>query len=665
MAGGAFNLGDVFVTFVANTADFIAGLQTVATTAAEVGATASKSLDDIGVAGKEAGAGIKEGSAAAAESEGIFAGLTDTLKETVLPLIAIFGAYEGVEDILKSANTATNEWNNANVQVTNTLNQTHDAIGITSDAIKDMAEKFSDSTPITKGAQLQGEATLLTYQAIGTKIFPQVAAILPDVATAFANVQGRAVASSSDVAQAAKKLGVALTDPETGVNALTRAGIKFTAAQQDAIKTMQDSGNVLGAQQLLVNDFADMTAGKATASLGTYQGAVANAKKQFDDFTGNGIRVAQGALENLGNALLVFGSNALPQIEAVGQQVITFLTPSIVALWNAFKNLIPVLEQVWKQYLAPLVPIVGTTLVIAFDLLINALRIIIEVITDTTKFIMSHRVALVAVAGALATLAALWLVTAIPAAIAWAAAGVAAGLAWLAAAAPFIAIIAIGAALAAIAYEIVDHWSDVKQWFDDALQWFEKNWPLMLAILFGPFGLAVDAIIKYWHNITDFFSGLGKDILNAIGDLGSLLYDVGKAIIQGLINGVKDMAKTAENAVSDVTNGIKNVAKKVLGIFSPSTVFADIGQNVALGLAGGITGAADKVQSAATAMTNGMFAGTGSALLGSPSLEGVGSSQPAFTVSLNGAQIIGTVPQDVATKIGDAVVQKLKQTVRV
>lgn len=578
MAGGAFNLGDVFVTFIANVEGLVAGLQEVAVTAGEVGTVAAGDMAKVGVAGEEAAAGVKGAGAEAATATGLFSGFGDSLLKTVGPLLLIFGAYEGVKDILKSANDATNQWNNAVVQVNNTLAQNKDIMHITSAEIQKMAEEYSKSTPIAKGVQLQGEAILLTYKSIGQDIFPQVAKILPDVATAFANIQGRAVATSEDVDQAAKKLGVALTNPEQGVNALTRAGIKFTAAQQDEIKAMQEGGDVAGAQKKLLQDFADLTAGKATASLRTYQGAVANAKKQFDDWTGNGIRAAQKALESLGNTLL------------------------IVAVWLG-----------------------------------------------------QHKVALFAVLGALGAIAVMIFISLVPALIAAAGAFLAMALA----AAPWILI---GAAIGALAYEIVTHWKVLKQWFEDAWNWFKQNWPLLLAILFGPFGIAVDMIVKYWHQITDFFSALPGNILHALGSLANLLFSAGRDLVDGLIRGVENMAGAAADAVKKVASGIVNAAKSVLKIFSPSAVFADIGENVALGMAGGIEGAANKVHEAANNMVAGTLGGTGLALDSSSSY---GSPGLNLTVSLQGAQIIGTVPQDVAEKIGDAIIGKLKRTVRI
>lgn len=255
------------------------------------------------------------------------------------------------------------------------------------------------------------------------------------------------------------------------------------------------------------------------------------------------------------------------KVKDAAQKAAVFLTPSFVALGNAVKSLEAPLQRIWKQYLVPLIPIIGATLVLAIALVINGLRILIQVIVTTTNYILNHRWALVATAGALAVLAAIWLTTAIPAAIAWAAAGVAAGIAWLVAAAPMLAIVAIGAALAAIAYEIVTHWSDVKQWFDDFVKWLGSHWEIILGILIGPFGIAVVWIIQNWQRIVDWFGDLKNKILGAIGDAGSWLYNVGKNIVNGLIHGIEDAIGGVGSAIgkvgSDISGAVSGALHKI------------------------------------------------------------------------------------------------------
>ena len=103
--------------------------------------------------------------------------------------------------------------------------------------------------------------------------------------------------------------------------------------------------------------------------------------------------------------------------------------------------------------------------------------------------------------------------------------------------------------------------------------------------------------------ITDAISSVtetSKKILSAIKSAfdNFSLFDIGKNLIQGLINGVNNMIETAKNAVANVGNAVIDKVKNVLGIRSPSTVFAEIGGYIDQGLANGITSAISYVTTA-------------------------------------------------------------------
>ena len=103
--------------------------------------------------------------------------------------------------------------------------------------------------------------------------------------------------------------------------------------------------------------------------------------------------------------------------------------------------------------------------------------------------------------------------------------------------------------------------------------------------------------------ITDAISSVtetAKKILSAIKSAfdNFSLFDIGKNLIQGLIDGVNNMIETAKNAVAKVGNAVIDKVKNVLGIHSPSTVFAEIGGYIDQGLANGIAAAASYVAAA-------------------------------------------------------------------
>ncbi|WP_240971741.1 MULTISPECIES: phage tail tape measure protein [unclassified Microbispora] len=88
--------------------------------------------------------------------------------------------------------------------------------------------------------------------------------------------------------------------------------------------------------------------------------------------------------------------------------------------------------------------------------------------------------------------------------------------------------------------------------------------------------------------LLDWVKELPGKIKDKLGDLGKLLLDAGKDMIQGLIDGIKSVAGKAAEAAKGVAKSAIDGAKALLGIHSPSTVFAEIGMNTVRGFAHGI-----------------------------------------------------------------------------
>ncbi|HMG43938.1 MAG TPA: hypothetical protein VK611_21575 [Acidimicrobiales bacterium] len=66
-------------------------------------------------------------------------------------------------------------------------------------------------------------------------------------------------------------------------------------------------------------------------------------------------------------------------------------------------------------------------------------------------------------------------------------------------------------------------WGFITNAASKAKDWLARNWPLVLAILTGPFGLAVLAIVRNWDSITGFFRGLPGKIGGFFSGLASTI----------------------------------------------------------------------------------------------------------------------------------------------
>src|SRR6185295_7300572 len=69
-----------------------------------------------------------------------------------------------------------------------------------------------------------------------------------------------------DAKTSSLQLGKALNDPIKGVTALSRAGVSFTQQQKDQIKALVESGNLLGAQKIILKEVGTEFGGAAAAA---------------------------------------------------------------------------------------------------------------------------------------------------------------------------------------------------------------------------------------------------------------------------------------------------------------------------------------------------------------------------------------------------------------
>lgn len=107
------------------------------------------------------------------------------------------------------------------------------------------------------------------------------------------------------------------------------------------------------------------------------------------------------------------------------------------------------------------------------------------------------------------------------------------------------------------------------------------------------------------QKVLGWFGSLPARIGSAIGGLGTLLYQKGRDLIQGLLNGAGSLlSRIGTFFLEKVPAFIRGPFKAALGIESPSTVFAGFGANIGEGLIQGIEGQIGGVASATGAITD-------------------------------------------------------------
>ena len=102
-------------------------------------------------------------------------------------------------------------------------------------------------------------------------------------------------------------------------------------------------------------------------------------------------------------------------------------------------------------------------------------------------------------------------------------------------------------------------------------------------LIIGLAGGLIKAIPQLVKNIPAIIAAIVKGL--AAGT--SQILEVGKNIVRGIWNGISAMGGWIREKVTGFFNGIVDGVKGILGIHSPSKVFAGIGENMALGLGEG------------------------------------------------------------------------------
>jgi hypothetical protein len=160
--------------------------------------------------------------------------------------------------------------------------------------LNEQASKLQAATTFDDEAIGSAQAMLLTFTQIRGLNFDRTIEAATDLAT----VMG------TDVTDAAKILGKALSDPEQGLGALRKAGVTFTDAETGVIQKMVEAGKIAEAQGIILDKLQSTMGGAAEAARDTLGGALQALKNSFDnllegDTKDGGLRATRDAIEAL------------------------------------------------------------------------------------------------------------------------------------------------------------------------------------------------------------------------------------------------------------------------------------------------------------------------------------------------------------------------------
>lgn len=475
-------------------------------------------------------AGLRDTEGAAQNTSSKFAALGRT--------VATGAAVGAVVAFGKASVDAAVESEKATAGLEQVFRSMGDTTGKAAKSAIDYASALSMKIGVDDDAIIAAQTQLATFGAVS------------DETARTAGIFDRATAAAADLAAAgfgsldanSVQLGKALQDPVKGIAALAKSGVSFTEQQKEQIKAMVESGDLLGAQKLVLGAVEKQVKGTAAATA----------------TSGEKMAVAYGEVqESVGSALLPVLEKLAPilvKIAGFVQKNISWLLPLAAA--------IGVLAVAWQiaSVAATLFSVSMWAALWPVLLVIAAIAAIIAIVVLLVKHWDTIKGAAAAVWQAIKTAfdAVLGVVQSV-----WQ---------WISDNWPLLLAVLTGPIGLAVLL-ISRHWNTIKEAVAAVLDWIGANWKTLLAILTGPIGLAVAVITRSWDSIKEAASALYnyvRDKFQAIADfIGGIVGTMAR-----LAGQIVDAIKAPINAVIRAWNSFKFPTFDIPKI---STPLGDIG----------------------------------------------------------------------------------------
>jgi len=166
----------------------------------------------------------------------------------------------------------------------------------------------------------------------------------------------------------------------------------------------------------------------------------------------------------------------------------------------------------------------------------------------------------------------------------------------------------------------IDLWNSVKQYFAGLWQSTKENaintWKSIKQGVADAWENTKDAIVntaknivkgaaQAWEDLKTGVSNAVESVKNTFDKIRQIdLLQIGKDIINGLINGITSKIEDVKNAVKDIAGSITGKIKDILNIHSPSRVMAQLGVFTSQGLAEGMLDGARYVDKASETLAD-------------------------------------------------------------
>ena len=171
-----------------------------------------------------------------------------SLRRSVVAGVSAWGAYRFAANAVSKAVIQMQ----SEAKLSAVLRTTGGVIGETTESLQKYAASLQRVTNFGDETTISAMGVLSTFKNVGP-IFRETVVLAQDLAS----VMGTSLDS------AVMQLGKALNDPVTGLTALRRAGVSFSAAQKKVIKDLVDTNDLLGAQKIILGELDSQVGGTA------------------------------------------------------------------------------------------------------------------------------------------------------------------------------------------------------------------------------------------------------------------------------------------------------------------------------------------------------------------------------------------------------------------
>lgn len=210
------------------------------------------------------------------------------------------------------------------------IRSTGGAAKVSAAQIGDLATALSYKVGVDDEAIQSGENLLLTFTRVrneagrGNDVFNQASGAIVDMTAAMNN----GVVTQEGLKASTIQVGKALNDPIKGMTALSKVGVTFTAQQKEQIKGFVESGNIMGAQKVILRELTTEFGGAAAAAADPAQRATviwANFKEMIG-----------GLVLPILNQLVLFMATVL--LPLIQNKIIPFVQMAGAAFVAAFRD---------------------------------------------------------------------------------------------------------------------------------------------------------------------------------------------------------------------------------------------------------------------------------------------------------------------------------------